>query len=715
MLILPEFSELPPANGLIGLVSYALGAAAFLGLTVFAATGSRRNLPPRLFLAACAITALWLALTAVQFATAQSFEPGLGVLELLRTMTWVVFLISLVTFGSGRPLTPQTRRIAAGIAAGLVLILVYEVVQPLSAEADITVTQLSRLLLVVAGFAVIENIARNTPGETMWSIKFLCLGVGGIFAYDLFFYADALLFRGENDALDRARGAVHAIVVPLLVISALRNRMWKKNLALSHKTAVYSTALVASGLYLLTMSAAAFYIRVVGGSWGPIIQAVFLFGGLVLLAVVLASGTFRAHLKVLISKHFYHYKYDYREEWMRFMNTVSGSGRPDPLETRVIQAIADPVDSPAGALWLRQTGRFAVASTWNMAAASVAAEEIAPMLAFMEEREWIFDLQQARSDQGDEQPFDLPAAFSRLQNAWILIPLNHVGTVIGLIVLARPRAPRTLDWEDFDLLRLLGRQAASYLAEQTAAGELAESRQFERFSRRTTFVMHDIKNLVSQLSLVSSNMEKHGDNPEFRKDMTVVMAEAIARMHRLMERIRADHEPRPTDTVICIRSLVAAIVAAKGSDPIQLTGTSDDGAPVSVRADDERLRAIFNHLIQNAVDASGPDGWVQVAIGREGRWAVTEITDNGPGMEQAFVQTELFRPFRSSKKTGFGIGAFQCRQYARELGGDVEVVSSPGAGTTMRVILPLADPDPAVAGEVVTAFSLEEKRAHGHA
>ncbi len=678
----------------IGLASYGLGAAAFLGLTLFSLINGRRELEARLFVAASAMTTLWLTVVAVQFATGFDLSRTVGILEQLRSIAWLVFLARLLGVGSDEPLSRDgRRRVAIGVAAA-VAIVGYEAVRPFSPEVNLTVLQICRLALVVAGFALIENLTRNATRESAWRLKFLCFALGGILAYDLFFYADALLFRRADESLSLARGAVHALVAPLLGIAAARSTMWETRVALSHKSAVYTTALVASGVYLLAMSAAAFYIRVVGGAWGPVIQAVFLFGGIVLLGVILTSGTFRAHLKVLISKHFYHYKYDYREAWMRFMNTVSESREPETLETRVIRGIADAVDSPAGAIWMRLSRRYAVASTLNMAAASVSNEEVATLIDFLEERDWILDLEDVQATP-QSYGFTLPPSLAHLQNAWILVPLAHSARVVGFVILAKPRAPRSLDWEDFDLLRLLGRQAGSYLAEQALAGELAETRQFERFSRRTTFVMHDIKNLVSQLSLVSTNMAKHGDNPEFREDMTNVLSEAVGRMHRLMERIRSDQDPRETDQTIAIRPMLEELVASKPGAPVRLTA-GPDTERLTVRADDERLRAIFDHILQNAIDAGGDQGWVQLAVSRESGTVVVDITDNGPGMDPTFVRTELFTPFRSTKKSGFGIGAFQCRQYARELGGDVEVVSSPGAGTTMRVTLPTIGPEASI-------------------
>jgi signal transduction histidine kinase len=76
-------------------------------------------------------------------------------------------------------------------------------------------------------------------------------------------------------------------------------------------------------------------------------------------------------------------------------------------------------------------------------------------------------------------------------------------------------------------------------------------------------------------------------------------------------------------------------------------------------------------------------------------------------MSEEFIRERLFKPFESTKSAGMGIGVFESREYMRELGGTLEVSSTPGAGTTFQVTLPLhADIAPAQASptqEIVTS------------
>lgn len=113
-----------------------------------------------------------------------------------------------------------------------------------------------------------------------------------------------------------------------------------------------------------------------------------------------------------------------------------------------------------------------------------------------------------------------------------------------------------------------------------------------------------------------------------------------------------------------------------------------DVGRLSVVADKERLEAVILHLVDNAFDAIGGDGQVTLRLSVRGGDAVIEVEDTGAGMEEAFVRNELFRPFKSTKAGGFGIGAFESRDFVDELGGRMEVISRLGEGTSFRISLP---------------------------
>lgn len=672
-------------------VLYAIGALAFAALAAMLLIRAERGWAALLFALACALTSGWLATAAVQFWQDQGLGAAAFALEAVSGLAWLTFVGGLLWSVSGASAGP--RRMILIAAAGLVLLVALAgglaAFSAMGARSD-TVFIAVRLLTIIASAAVLENLIRNTAAEAWWSLKFLCIGLGGVLAYDLFLYADGLLFSALSGTLIAARGAIYALMVPLLLVVTVRRGMWQSQLHLSHRSAFYASGLAAIGGYLALMALAAFSITRIGGTWGPVVQAIFLFGALITLLLILVSGASRAFLRVMIAKHLYRYKYDYREEWLRFTRRLAETESGAPIALRITQAIADILESTGGALWLREGERYALAATRFTTASSLSVEEAAPLTRFLTERGWIIDLNELQQTPDRYPGLSLPRGLRSIAHGWILVPLVHRGQLLAFVLLLRPRAPRSLDWEDFDFLKLLGMQAGSFLAEHRAMQALAQAEQFERFNRRTAFVIHDIKNIVSELSLFASNIRKHGNNPTFRDDLAEAIEGAVARSKRLLERLGDDRDPAGHHPrLLPLKPLMTALL--QGYPDGAVTFQADSGSEaLAVVGDEDRLRALFAHMLQNALDATGGRGAVTLSLGASGEQAVVEVSDDGPGMAADFVRNQLFKPFHSTKPGGFGIGAYQCREHARELGGDIDVITSPGSGTTMRISLPLA-------------------------
>jgi putative PEP-CTERM system histidine kinase len=212
----------------------------------------------------------------------------------------------------------------------------------------------------------------------------------------------------------------------------------------------------------------------------------------------------------------------------------------------------------------------------------------------------------------------------------------------------------------------------------------------EIFNRRFAFVIHDIKTTINQLSLMLKNAEKHGENPAFQKDLLASVRDSVAAMSRILEQINAERKRTPAVSAIDLAALVERVVGQRekiGGASIQIDCKF---RPIHVMGDDYRLTAIVGHLVQNAMDAAGAHGQVTLSLQPTDGMVALEVSDNGSGMDPGFVRDHLFQPFQSTKGSGYGIGAYQCRELIRELGGRLTVHSLPGEGTTMSVVLPAA-------------------------
>ncbi|MFT7288053.1 MAG: putative PEP-CTERM system histidine kinase, partial [Halieaceae bacterium] len=238
-------------------------------------------------------------------------------------------------------------------------------------------------------------------------------------------------------------------------------------------------------------------------------------------------------------------------------------------------------------------------------------------------------------------------------------------------------------------LKTAGRQAAALLAQQRASSALVEARQFDAFNRLSAYVIHDLKNILAQQSLMIANARKHRDNPAFIDDMISTVENSVERMQRLMDQMRSGLRSADASTVSLARLLETVVAQRSATQPLpQLSAQGD----CRVIADRHRLTTVFDHLIQNAQEATDDHGSITLGLESTGDFAQVLIGDTGAGMSEAFIRERLFKPFESTKGlTGMGIGAFESREYVRQIGGSISVESTPGVGTTFTVMLPLVE------------------------
>jgi putative PEP-CTERM system histidine kinase len=354
----------------------------------------------------------------------------------------------------------------------------------------------------------------------------------------------------------------------------------------------------------------------------------------------------------------------------------------------VIQALAQLVESPGGGLWMRrESGDCEPVTHWNMPSASGSEPVDSPFCQFLGNKEWVIDLQEYAATPEKYPSLTLPQWLRTVYRAWLVVPLIQDRKLFGFVVLAQPRSRVKLNWEVSDLLKVAGNQAASYLAQHEAVTALMVARQFESFNRMSTFVVHDLKNLVSQLSLLLSNAEKHKKNPEFQKDMIETVYLSVQKMKRLLEKLSSGDSPEKSAPLIIARLLQEVVKSKSIAEPRPILEIQDSS--LSVYANSSRLERVVGHLIQNAIEATSRNGQVRVQLRREQDFAIVEIKDTGHGMSDEFIREKLFKPFESTKSAGMGIGVFESREYVAELGGELEVSSSESKGTIFRIVLPL--------------------------
>ena len=683
-----------------GSIGYWLAAAAFLALAAVAVVLWRSR-------ALClwvALGALASGIWALVHAQGGAAPPALQYLaELVRYAGWIgVMLVMLgqpylVNAPAARPLL---KAVGVGLGVALVVMVLAALIHVLPLPevfAGLVVLRhpLPYLVMAVLAAMLVEQLYRNTHPDRRWAIKPLCIGLAAVFVYDIYLYADGTLFRGLQVPLWDARGFINLLVVPLLALSTVRSRSVSQPISVSRQLLFHSVVLVGSGVYLLLMAGAGYYIRYVGGTWGSVLQAAFLFGALLLLIAFLLSGAARARLKVVLSKHLLRYRYDYRSEWLRFIDTLSTNDVEQSLRQRAIIALAEIMDSPQGLLFSRgEDGRLRLTESWNFGEPDTLVEpEDGPLADFLQRTEWVVDLKEYRANPELYHGLDIPHWLHNVQRAWLIVPMMQLERLQGFVILGEPRAPRQLNWEDHDLLKTAGRQLASYIGLLDATDALTESRQFEAYNRLSAYVVHDLKNVSAQLGLVVGNAERHAGNPEFVADAMRTVANAKARMDRILGHLRrgGDEASRQLERFPLRDALDEVVDRCRRAHPVPVLAGQPDGLVLT--GSRESFVTAVEHLVQNAQEATPDDGVVTLAVrGGPGETVLT-IEDTGSGMDGAFVRERLFRPFQTTKgNAGMGIGVFEAREVARRMGGDLTVVSQPARGTCFSMQLPGAEP-----------------------
>ncbi len=676
----------------IVIASYLIAAAAFLVGTALLAVSWRGERTGTLLLLATATSFAWGAFLAyVEWHGTLSIN-WVMLAEVLRYGVWLVFVSAL--FGAW-PMSGLLRGLRVAAHALWIALALYclwpalGLAQTTAFAFSVDVPLIGVLVLALVGIMFLEQIYRNVEPEQRWALKFLVISLGVLFAYDIFLYSYAVMYRQFNLSAWAARGFINALLAPLLLVAAVRNPEWSLKVGVSRRAVFYSTSLMVVAFYILATSVGGYYVRLYGGDWGRVAEITFVCFALLSAVSIGFSGQARSHLRVFLHKNFFSFRHDYREEWLRLTATLS-TGEKE-LSLRALRAMTQTMDSPAGVLFMRgENDEFVLEARLNMPTPTgVTLSASSPALEFMRQRRWIYDLDQPPPL--DDERLRAPPELMGLPHAWLIAPLILEDRLIGFAVLAQARARRVFDWEDIDLLRAASSQVASTLAQAADAQRLAEARQFEGFNRLTAFLMHDLKNVAAQQSLLLQNAERHKHNPVFVDDMLTTVANSVQRISLLLEQLRGDATPGVRGRVQLATVIEKTLGECRAQSP--RPEYLPDAEDLWVRADTEQLATVLGHIVRNAQDAAQAHGHVTIRINRAAGDVAIEIEDDGAGMDEDFIRNWLFKPFFTTKASkGMGIGAYQAREYVHSLGGALSVRSTPGQGTVFAIRLPLAEP-----------------------
>ncbi|HEU4821576.1 MAG TPA: XrtA/PEP-CTERM system histidine kinase PrsK [Qipengyuania sp.] len=690
-------------EGLIAFLLYgfaAVGCALAAGMVLRSVRTQRRDRGATA--AALGLSALWCGAVA-------AFPEGpaiVQVLEIARNAAWIYALFRHFA-NDGRD---ETLRVVRPLVTALLLVEGLQLVLLAAAEpagAAVEVAGLMRMLVAVGALFLAHNLYGGASDSSRRLLAWPAAGLALFWTFELNLFTVAYLTGTAVVGLEVLRALVMLGVVACFAVGA-GQREAGLTFRPSRAVTLSTLSLAVLAAYFVTMVALSNGAAMLSGDLARMTQVGFLLIAATVSLLWLPSARLRGTLRLLALKHLFKHRYDYREEWLRFTRTIGKAAGPGPgLHERAVQSLADIADSPAGLLLTPgEDEELTLAARWRWPTIEVP-PVAGPLTLLCQPGRGAsildFDALRAAGEALPEWLRDEPAV-------WAGVPLHHGERLVGVVILARPHVARRLDWEDFDLLRVAGQQVASYLAEQAGQDALQDAARFDEFNRRMAFVMHDIKNLSSQIGLLARNAERHADNPAFRADMLVTLRNSADKLDAMVSRLGRYGSGRAEAITALDLAALAQRLAASYNLPDRVQCIGDSAYEVLGAA--EPLEQALRHLIQNALEASPPDVPVLIEVRSEGMRGEIAVVDAGEGMSPQFLRQDLFRPFVSTKENGFGVGACEARELIRAMGGRLDVQSREGVGSRFTISLPLAEASRLLArSKELTENPMNEKAA----
>ncbi|QQV78052.1 PEP-CTERM system histidine kinase PrsK [Sphingomonas aliaeris] len=672
--------------------SVVLSTIFYAGLAIWRLLITRRH--PRALHLGLAFTgmALWSA------SMLSGVSAWMVVSEPMRDAGWLAYIVLTTrTFEQDDEARRTIRRFCISLG---VLIVVRTALSLLIAQGglayfaavDLTIAMFSaHWVFALVGVAFAHFLYRASASASASGFRLIVIALGVLWAYNLNLYTLMLLGYPLAVLLLQGMGVLALGLVPALALAARRKERWK--VTLSRQATTRSLLFVAIGSYFVVISAATRALIWAGGHGADLAR---LLAAVILALTILAIGLLpklRARVKAMFVRHLFEHRYDYRSEWLRFSATIADRTMPNlSAEERAIRSVADVTESLGGVLLFAERGeRMALAGCWQWYTSDPFSHALpveAQWLDDLAHSGRILNLDEIRETGGStDEDRMVPDWLLRENKAWVVVPLARSGRLVGIIVLGRPQLDRDLDWEDFDLLRVISQQVAVHLTDAQNQAELDEARRFEEFNRRFGFIIHDLKNVVSQLSLVSSNAAQHGANPKFQAAMAKTLENATGKMTTMLSRLSTERSiAEPQMVEVDLTRLLTGVAQHSYAPGVVILSIEQDCV---ILADAEQLSIAIEHLITNAIEASPPNATVAVSLTIWDGVVVIAVEDKGEGMTPEFIRKELFKPFASTKKNGFGIGAAEARSLVIAMGGDMEVISVKGSGSRFALRFPL--------------------------
>lgn len=532
----------------------------------------------------------------------------------------------------------------------------------------------------IAALVNLETTFRSALRPDQWNLKLTLMGAGSILSLFVFYYSQGLLYRSINMNLTPLRSLALLVAAGLFGYSFVK-RSNAVRITISKEFAFRSMVLAIIGIYLIVLGLLGEGLQHFGEASQQVVFLSVLFLGCVFLVALLLSEQMKRKIKVFINKNFFENKFDYRQQWLEFTSQLAAVRSREDLEKSILSRFCDTFGM-GGALLFLYSGEQDIyynKSSYQADPIQVTLSSGNPLVRYMVERQWVFN-----AAYFEEEVLDANRTLLEESRIAFVIPIFSGHDMIGFIALMRPLiADEDYTYEDYDLMKTLARQAAVALTSAQLSEQLAEVREMEAVGKVTTFIMHDLKNLVYSLSLLTANAHDYIGEPEFQKDLLEALTNTVSRMKSLIAKLKEV----PDRHELHIRrenllDLVQETVASLKSGGITVNGNN-----VEACIDPQEFAKVIVNLVINALDATEGNGPVSVEVGGD-EHAFIRVADGGCGMTSAFIREHLYSPFKTTKSKGLGIGLYHCRQIVEAHHGRIEVESELGNGSVFTVWIP---------------------------
>jgi putative PEP-CTERM system histidine kinase len=545
------------------------------------------------------------------------------------------------------------------------------------------------LIISVTAISNLEQIVRGVEEMIRWEIKFFALGIAGSYSAIVYMASKALLYSFKDSLLPKDALNVYNCLLPItsiLILISWRRSSGRTLFAVSQKLIYSSIVLGSIGIYLIASALLAHWLRS-KDVLGYEADALVILFSIVALAAAFLWTSFRHRVRDWIRRNIFAGKYDYRQLWMEATEKVRSV---DGLENSA-RALAGIIQRALGAIdisvWLRyyDPDRLQVIGALGCVSESSKKEANGILEGLVQIADPIMVEEIAKMPQNDAL-----IQFCKQTNAALLVPLCSSGRLIGLLSVSSDSAGSAYNWEAREFLRILANHAASEFHKSELLATLVAAKEAEAFKSFSTFLLHDLKNFASTLSLIAKNAARHHGNPDFQKDAFQSILQTAEKMKRLCSNLRsfssnlAANRKRED-----LNKLVHTVVDSLNTSLSNQFHLDLNELP-QILFDKEEIIRVLHNLLLNSQQAISNNGSIEIITTHHDGIVELAVIDDGIGMSKEFLEKDLFLPFHTTKSDGLGIGLFHCKRIIEAHGGDISIRSEENRGTVVRIRFPVA-------------------------